>query len=117
MKSLLLSFIATVTSIGFVLAQDNNKNRNSTHFSIPKLNFTLPDSSMRMSPSNSLFDRIDVSIPIPNAYSGNNKVVYNMPIQKLSGAGLAPMPGTENLDKLERKLKVDSLLIKEKNRK
>lgn len=50
----------------------------------------------------------DCLTTIPNAYSFNG-VIYPMPIKTLSGEGLAPMPGTENLGRMKPSLLLDSI--------
>lgn len=118
MKAYLLIFIAIVIFGTFASAQDNKNARVFKRFSVPKLDSTVSDSSARITTLNlnALIGKKDNSIPIPNAYSGN-KMIYIMPVKKLSGVGLAPMPGTENIDKRENKRQSDSLRIKEKFKK
>ncbi|WP_132777928.1 hypothetical protein [Sphingobacterium alimentarium] len=50
----------------------------------------------------------DCLTTIPNAYSFNG-LIYPMPIKTLSGEGLAPMPGTENLGRMKPSLLLDSI--------
>ncbi|MBE8713585.1 hypothetical protein [Sphingobacterium hungaricum] len=70
-------------------------------------------SSRKVQPPVLKFDTLnridDTSVEIPNAFqrlSELNSYHYTMPIKKLSGANLAPMPGTEALNKLENQERI-----------
>ncbi|NGM73918.1 hypothetical protein [Sphingobacterium sp. SGL-16] len=115
MKSLILFLFFTGICV-CTKAQEDKESNDSKYkrFSIPNMYEVHLDSLKKSKPL-----KLDPSIQkdvnaisIPNAYSKQENIMYNMPIKKVSGKGLAPMPGTENLDKLENRLLLDSLKTK-----
>ncbi|MGN0003579.1 MAG: hypothetical protein ACI35V_09100 [Sphingobacterium composti] len=118
MRSIVLFFSISVLSLISAKAQEKKININPKHFSIPKIEFSSTDSLNTFKSKNldSLLIPIDRSVNMPNAYT-ESKLVDQMPIKKLNGIGLAPMPGTENLDRLEVKNRMDSLRQRDKDKK
>ena len=95
-----LMFVAI--AIGVVNAQDKNKENRDKKFSMLNLGNRLQDSIPQTFQFHvdSMLNKKDGSVSIPNAFEKDiMKMNYNMPIKKLSGENLAPMPGTEELGK------------------
>ncbi|GEM_PF-2936805 len=115
MKSLILFLFFTGICVCTKAQEDKESNDSKNkRFSIPKIYEKHLDSLQKSKPLNleSYIQKDSNAVSIPNAYSKQEKVIYSMPIKKVSGKGLAPMPGTENLDKLENRLLLDSLKTK-----
>ena len=115
MKSLTLFLFSLVFCI-YANAQEDKEgnNLNYKRFSIPNM-YEVHLDSLKKAKSLKLDSSMQKgvnAISIPNAYSKQENIMYNIPIKKLSGKGLAPMPGTENLDKLENSVLLDSLKTK-----
>ena len=106
MKVYLLIFCFVGLYTCSLLAQDKKKDSISSNFFTLKINKQLQDSVIKPLAFN-LYSPIDNNIAIPNAYRKNENIIYNMPIKSLTGRGLAPMPGTENLDMIENKILKD----------
>ena len=120
MKRLFLLSVFVLICIGFTYAQDKNKEKIMKSISIPKHDNKSLDSISGLYNSQQVFsfNKRDSSVNIPNLYAQDRGVgAHNMPIKKLSGKNLAPMPGTENLDKLDKKFSIDSLGIYGKEKK
>jgi hypothetical protein len=114
MKKYFSILILVVFSLEAVNAQDSKEN-SIGKFSNPYLVKGFKDSIPKSFQFHidSLITPKDENVSIPNALENKKiKVDYNMPIKKLSGKNLAPMPGTENLDKSENIKAKDSLIRK-----
>lgn len=105
MKSLFIILAMMAFYVNFANAQDKGRDSTYKRFSNPDFFERFQDSLHKSKPLKlDLYtQKNDFSVAIPNAYSKNENVIYNMPIKNLSGKGLAPMPGTENLDKIDNK--------------
>lgn len=89
MKAYVILFVFCGLSINIIKAQNISEKFNDIK------GFVLPDSLVQ-----EIKKTYDISIAIPNVYIAQ-PYHYTMPIKKLSGRGLAPMPGTEHLDRFE----------------
>lgn len=99
MKRLFSLSVFVLISLGFTYAQDKNKEKIIKSISIPKKSLDST-AGLHISQQAFPFIRRDSSVDIPNLYAKNKSVdIHNMPIKKLSGKNLAPMPGAKNLDK------------------
>lgn len=119
MKALFLVFSLVGVCVSLTKAQDKHKDTKYKRFSVSKVDKSLQDSLQKIKPLSldSFIQNEDDSVPIPNLYAKKEGTIYTMPIKKLDGKGLAPMPGTENLDKLELKFPVDSVKILRRDKK
>jgi len=119
MKVLFLVFSLVGFCSSFAYAQDKGKDTKYKRFSLTNIDLLLQDSLQKRKHLNldSFIQKGDKSVSIPNAYAKGNGITYTMPIKNLEGKDLAPMPGTENLDKLEFRGKLDSLKIIGKDKK
>jgi hypothetical protein len=105
MKSFRLVFSLVGLCFSFAYAQDKGKDTKNKRFSTPNIDIQLQDSLQKKKPLNldSFIQKEGNSVAIPNVYAKKEGKIYTMPIKKLNGNGLAPMPGTENLNKMEWK--------------
>lgn len=120
MKRLFSLSIFVLFSLGFVYAQDKSKEKIIKSISFPKHDNKLLDSTsgLHISQQAYPFIRRDSSVDIPNLYAKDKGVdIHNMPVKKLIGKNLSPMPGTENLDKLDKNNLIDSSGIYSKEEK
>jgi hypothetical protein len=103
--------------VSITRAQDKGKDTKYKRFSVPQFNNKLLDTLQGRTFLDSNLQKGNNPISIPNAYTRKENIMYAMPIKKLNGRGLATMPGTENLDKLEVRGQLDSLANRDKNKK
>lgn len=111
MKALFLVFSLVGFCSSLAYAQDKGKDTKYKRFSFPNIDIPLQDSLQQRKNINldSFIQKGDNSASMPNAYAKENGLIYTMPVKNLKGKGLAPMPGTENLDLLEIRGQFDSL--------
>jgi hypothetical protein len=119
MKAFFLVFSMVGFYCSFAYAQDKGKETKYKRFSLPNIDLPLQDSLQKRKPVNldSYIQKGDNSVAIPNVYTKKDGESYTMPVKKLNGKGLAPMPGTESLDKIDLKGQPDSLKILGKDKK
>lgn len=119
MKAFHLVFSLVGLCFSFAYAQDKGKDTKNKRFSTPNIDIQLQDSLQKKKPMNldSFIQNEGNSVIIPNVYAKNEGKIYTMPIKKLNGKVLAPMPGTENLDKMERIGQLRTLKILGKDKK
>lgn len=111
MKAFFLVFSMVGFCYFFAYAQHKGKEAKYKRFSLPNIDLPLQDSLQKRKPVNldSYIQKGDNSVAIPNVYTKKEEESYAMSVKKLNGKGLAPMPGTENLDKIDLKGQPDSL--------
>lgn len=68
---------------------------------LPDQKFPKIDTTVRVSADSVLRQFQSGPVDIPNVYNKNQSYNSRMPVVVLSGKGLAPMPGTEKLDKMK----------------
>jgi len=101
MKSLFCFLLFIGTSILLVKAQDKEKSVNSWRKVNPEIKVPMLDTVMvKIRGLNNVTNRTISPVLIPNAFEKMdlNTGYHAMPILKLNGQNLAPMPGTENLN-------------------
>lgn len=103
MKGLVFSTMFLAGLISAAVAQEVKLKEEIWRRAVPKAKFIEKDSAFRLKDDSLLKRYQTVPVDIPNAYGKRQGGSSNspMPIVKLSGKGLAPMPGTEKLDEKE----------------
>lgn len=117
MKSFVCYTVLMLLVCFTIKAQDKPKNADSDIHSIPIEGLVMKDSmNGGLSVAVDSKSKGDSAVRIPNAYK-SQQFIYNMPVKELNGNGLAPMPGTENLDKIKSKSFLNSLKLYNKKKK
>lgn len=81
-------------------AQDKEKSNSSSRKINPGIKMPMLDTTVHRILSNSMTFTQSTPVPIPNALDRRYAREYhNMPILKLNGQNLAPMPGADSLDR------------------
>lgn len=96
MKSIFYCILFLGACISIAQAQD----KKFAVKALPKNNFFLTDTLFKINPYLDSMMTQSIPVAIPNALA--RKPVYDrqyMPVLKLSGENMAPMPGTENMPK------------------
>lgn len=104
MKSLVFNIVFLIGLILSVEAQEQKPKKEHLRKIVPEQKNYKIDTSFHVKGNCNLKKHQTVPIEIPNVYDKRGEDMSSpMPIAKLSGKGLAPMPGTEKLDKNESK--------------
>ena len=98
MKTIVITTVLAFFSIVYGNAQTIPKDTTRWKKIVPEIKIPQLDTNVKRNNWSQSINAID----IPNVLQGKNTTTVDMPLVRLSGENMAPMPGTENLQKWDR---------------